>query len=127
MERDSEGLLQHWVSFVLRAGVIASAVVGVAGWIFYLSAHAGDKVAYQTFKVEPEKYRLAGPILHSASQLDIRSIMLVGILLLILTPVTRVFVSLIGFIKEKDRTYVVITILVLLLLLGSLISGNVHG
>ena len=127
MERDSEGLLQHWVSFVLRAGVLTAAAVGIFGWVIYLAAHGHDLTSYKTFTVQSAQYRLIGPILKGAIAFDIRSIMLVGVLLLILTPILRVTVSLLGFIKERDRTYVFITLIVLITLLGSMISGNVHG
>ncbi len=53
--------------------------------------------------------------------------MQLGALVLIATPVARVFVSLLGFVKEKDRTYVVITLIVLLTLLGSIVGGAIRG
>lgn len=50
--------------------------------------------------------------------------MMVAILLLLLTPIVRVIVSLLGFIKEKDRVYVVVTTVVLITLLASLTLGG---
>ena len=44
----------------------------------------------------------------------------VGLLLLIATPVVRVAVSAFGFMLERDRIYVAITLAVLLILLASL-------
>jgi uncharacterized membrane protein len=49
---------------------------------------------------------------------------MVGLLLLVATPVARVIFSAIAFALEGDRTYVVITLVVLALLLFSLLSGN---
>lgn len=47
-----------------------------------------------------------------------------GLVLLIATPVLRVFVSIIAFALEKDRVYVVITSLVLVLLILSFVLGK---
>ena len=47
-----------------------------------------------------------------------------GLLLLIATPVLRVFVSIIAFALEKDRVYVVITSVVLALLILSFVLGK---
>ena len=45
-----------------------------------------------------------------------------GLLLLIATPVARVAFSLVAFIRQRDRTYIVITTIVLGLLLYSLMG-----
>jgi uncharacterized membrane protein len=52
-----------------------------------------------------------------------RSIIQLGVLLLVATPIVRVAFSIVGFALEGDRLYVVITSLVLAILLCSLIGG----
>jgi len=47
-----------------------------------------------------------------------------GLLVLIATPVTRVAVSIVAFIRMRDRRYVVITTVVLALLLLSFFLGS---
>ncbi|MBI1333640.1 MAG: DUF1634 domain-containing protein [Armatimonadetes bacterium] len=123
MPRDTEGSMQNVVSVVLRGGVAAAALVGGIGWIGFLAAHGHDPESFSKFSPSPERYRAVGEILGGASHFDFLSIMLVGVLLLVLTPVLRVAVSLIGFVKEKDRLYVLITSIVLTTLLASLIGG----
>ena len=49
-----------------------------------------------------------------------------GLVLLIATPVARVAMSLVAFILQRDRVYVVVTSIVLALLIFSL-SGGIHG
>ncbi len=44
-----------------------------------------------------------------------------GLLLLIATPVARVGCSVVGFLRERDPTYVVLTLIVLSVLLYTLI------
>jgi uncharacterized membrane protein len=47
-----------------------------------------------------------------------------GLLLLVATPIARVALSLIGFFRQGDRKYVVITAIVLGILLFSLVGGR---
>ena len=51
---------------------------------------------------------------------DGRAIIEIGLLLLIATPVMRVAFSMVAFALEKDRLYVVLTLIVLVILLLSL-------
>lgn len=52
------------------------------------------------------------------------AVIVAGLLLLISTPVIRVLVSVFAFALEKDRAYVVITLVVFLLLLLSFVLGK---
>ena len=56
-----------------------------------------------------------------------QSIVVLGLLLLIATPVVRVAVSILGFVRSGDRRYVIITTIVLLLLLLSFALGKAGG
>jgi len=55
------------------------------------------------------------------------SIVTLGLLLLIITPVVRVAVSIFAFVYERDRTFVIITSIVLILLLLSFFLGKAGG
>ncbi len=124
MKRDTEGSLQNVVSTVLRTGVIVSASFGLLAGAYDLSLNGGKTVVFKPFRGTPEADRHVPSILQNALHLDPRALMMVGVLLLILTPIVRVVVSLAGFIKERDRIYMVVTSVVLLTLLGSLILGG---
>ena len=124
MTRDTEGSLAHVVSFVLRAGVVLASIVGVAAEGFNLALHGGDREAFRHFREEDGPDRHVGPIFRDAVHLDSRALMMVAILLLLLTPIARVAVSLVGFVRERDRVYVAVTSVVLLTLLGSLLLGG---
>jgi uncharacterized membrane protein len=50
-----------------------------------------------------------------------------GLLLLIATPVMRVAVSVLIFVHQRDWTFVVITSVVLVLLVLSFVLGRVEG
>jgi uncharacterized membrane protein len=56
-----------------------------------------------------------------------RAIVMAGLLLLIATPVLRVAISVLAFVYQRDRTFVVITSVVLALLLTSFALGRGGG
>jgi uncharacterized membrane protein len=47
-----------------------------------------------------------------------------GLLLLIATPIARVVFSVVGFVRQRDWLYVVITLVVLALLSYGLLAGS---
>jgi uncharacterized membrane protein len=115
--------IEHMVAALLRAGVIVSGSVVAAGGIYFLVRHGGEATDYHVFKVQNADVRLVPAIVHGALGGKASSLIQTGILLLIATPIARVAVSLVGFALERDRKYVVITLIVLTVLLYSLISG----
>ena len=102
------------ISGVLRGGVLLSVaiILGGAAWFFYLTASGG--LAHPSF---PDTLPA---VWHGLLALDPPSIIVVGLLVLLATPVMRVAVSIIAFALEEDRTYVIITTLVLAILLFSI-------
>ncbi len=109
---------------LLRIGVSLAALVVFAGAVVYLARHGGTAADYRLFRGEPSDLRTIGGIWHDAIALQGRGIIQLGLLLLIATPVARVAFSVFGFIEERDWLYVGITILVLVILLGSLIGSS---
>jgi uncharacterized membrane protein len=107
------------ISKSLKIGVLASAIVILIGFLMFLitgrSGYAGS--AYPTALAEIFK----GLVL-----LKPYAIILTGLFILILTPVFRVGVSVIVFLKEKDYLYVGITILVFAILIISFLLGKVE-
>lgn len=55
--------------------------------------------------------------------LKAKGIIELGVMVLIATPILRIFFSLIGFILEKDRLYIGITLIVLLVMMFSIFGG----
>ncbi len=60
-----------------------------------------------------------------AAKLQGRGWIQLGLLLLIATPVARVVFTVFAFARERDTTYVVVTLIVLGLLLCGLFGGGV--
>ena len=122
-DEDVEQLLGR----VLQAGVVLAAVVVLIGAIAYLTAHGQEPFSYHVFRGEPAALRTLGGIARDALALDSRGIVQLGVLLLLATPVARVALSVVAFARQRDRTYVLVTSLVLLLLLASLLAGRFGG
>jgi len=54
----------------------------------------------------------------------IRWCLLAAVLLLIATPIVRVFLCVVGFFSQRDRLYVAVSLMVLCVLLYSVIFGH---
>jgi uncharacterized membrane protein len=107
------------VARILVVGVITAASIVLLGGVVFLSRHGGETFDYGTFRGEPASLRAVPGILGGAFTLSGRSLIQLGILLLVATPVVRVLFSVFAFAARKDRTYIVITLFVLTnLLLG---------
>lgn len=108
---------------VLRAGVVLSAAVVLAGAAIYLARHAGEIPQYHAFRGEPGNLRTILGIVGEAKSTSGRGVIQFGLLLLIATPIARVVFSVVGFIRQRDWMYVAITAIVLTLLLYSLLTA----
>jgi len=108
---------------VLRAGVLISAAVVVCGGVVYLSGHPGVTPDYHVFRGEPGDMRSVTGIITDAKAFDGRGLIQLGVLVLIATPIARVVFSVIGFARQHDWLYVVLTLVVLTLLVYSVTTG----
>jgi len=118
------------ISNLLRIGVITSLTVVVFGLILsfirhpaYISSPEEMQRLTQIGAVFPHTW---GDLFTGLIHLQGQAVVALGLLLLILTPVTRVAVSIFAFIYQKDRTYAFITLTVLCLLLLSFVLGTVE-
>jgi uncharacterized membrane protein len=107
------------ISRMLRAGVSAAALVVLAGCILYLSQAHGIEADYRHFHGVPAPADRVAPIFEGIRHLDSRSIIQLGILLLIATPILRVAYCVFGFAAQRDKLYVLVSTIVLLVLLYS--------
>ncbi|HWD39130.1 MAG TPA: DUF1634 domain-containing protein [Fimbriimonas sp.] len=116
MPGQDEQQIDLLVSGVLKAGLIASSTLVGIGSVLYLFKHGGQRADYSHFQPVQGFLRL------SSEKLG-RSIITIGILLLVLTPVARVLLTLVAFAKLKDRRYVAIAAIVSTALIASIAGG----
>lgn len=113
------------VSFVLRAGVIVSAVIiclGLALLVVKGGLKAGERIDAAMAYPSNLRALLAGLLV-----LDPASVLALGLVALIATPFARVAISIVAFALERDWSYVVITALVLAVLVMGLVVGKNLG
>lgn len=124
----SEERVEQVMGNLLRIGVITSALVVFLGGLLYL-VHDGRQPApeLREFHGQPEQLRRPVSIFREAAALEPRSLIMLGLLLLIATPVARVIFSIAAFALQRDRLYVLFTLLVLAVLLYSLFNGYLTG
>jgi uncharacterized membrane protein len=116
--------VERVIGTLLRWGVILAAAVVLAGGIMYLARYGSTIPDFRVFRGEPSDLRTVSGIVTGAVSWHSRGLILFGLLLLIATPVTRVAFSVVAFALQRDRTYVVVTLIVLAVLLYSLASAG---
>ena len=119
MASEADLKMEIAISRMLRAGVSVAAVVVLVGWIFYLWQAHGVEPDYRHFHGVPSPADRFAPVLEGVRHLDSRSIIRLGILLLIATPIMRVAYCVYSFATQKDKVYVLISSVVLTVLLYS--------
>lgn len=113
--------LEASLATLLTAGTALAAVVLCIGGAVYLSADSAKKLDFRTF--ESSAHGSVFSVFRDAFRLDGAALMQLGVVLLILTPVARVFFTLVAFLARRDWMYVVVTIIVLSVLIYGLV-GN---
>lgn len=115
--------MEQLIGQVLRLGVLISGSVAIIGGIWYLYQQGSGQPHYTTFNGEPAGYTSLTGILKGLAQGSASEIIQLGVVILIATPIVRIFFSLVSFIIEKDRLYIVITSIVLFIILFSMFAG----
>lgn len=122
-ERWTDDDVDQLLGNLLRVGVIIATIVAVVGGILFLAQHGLEPANGRVFHGEPPELRSIGGIFRGVLALRSAAIIQLGLVLLVATPVARVAMSLVAFILQRDRTYVVVTTIVLALLIFSLTGG----
>jgi uncharacterized membrane protein len=116
--------VEQFVGRLLQVGVALSALVVMVGGAMLLIHHGAEVPSFTPFRGEPEAIRTLYGIVAGVMAADARSIIQFGLLLLISTPILRVAFTWVAFLVQRDRVYVGITTIVLVLLLYGLIYGK---
>ena len=113
------------ISLVLRTGVVLSVLVVAVGLGLMFAHHNAylpitGHFSYRrlTSRSTPFPHTFAS-LGHSIAEGDGRGVVVLGVLILILTPVLRVAVGVLSFIYDKDPPMALITLYVLAVLVGS--------
>ncbi|MCD0477657.1 MULTISPECIES: DUF1634 domain-containing protein [Chryseobacterium] len=118
--------LNRSVGNLLRLGVILSVITSLIGFV---------KLFMEGFEM-PRKYKLLdmgtssdkvwSHFWETLCKGEGMAIIQLGILMLIFTPLMRIIFALIGYLKEKDYVYVIISSIVLAIMAISFFTGYAH-
>jgi uncharacterized membrane protein len=128
---DTTRKMELAISLVLRIGVSVSVAVIAAGLALMFVHHAAyghvsGSFSYHRLTSRSTQFPHTFPQLGAALEAGQgRGVVVVGILILILTPVLRVAVSVVSFFYERDRAMTLVTLFVLAALVGSFFLGGV--
>jgi uncharacterized membrane protein len=114
--------LETIIGYTLRIGVIAAAVLVLAGGVYYLTENAFTPADYHTFHPAAKHALDLSGIVQNALALNSLGIIQLGLLVLVATPIVRVIFSVVAFALERDYLYVAVTAIVLAVLLYSFLA-----
>ncbi|MBB4805972.1 putative membrane protein [Chryseobacterium defluvii] len=118
--------LNRSVGNLLRLGVILSVITSLVGFIkLFLEGFKMPK-NYSFLDMGTSSEKVWGHFWNSLCKGEGMAIIQLGILLLIFTPLMRIVFALIGYLKEKDYTYVIISSIVLVIMAISFFTGYAH-
>lgn len=120
--RWSDERVEATIGNLLRWGVTLAGTVVLAGAVVYLVRHGYQFPNYHMFRGEPTDLKTVAGIWQLALTGHGRGLIQLGLLLLVLTPIARVAFSLVAFVKQHDRLYVVVTLVVLGVLLYGILG-----
>lgn len=128
---EQERRIEILISNLLRTGVLTSLCGIVLGGVLMFLHHpefvSSEESLQQLIGAQSAFPRTFPEILAGVAAFRGQAIATLGLLLLVATPVMRVVISIFTFIYQKDRVFVIITSVVLMLLVLSFVLGAVEG
>jgi uncharacterized membrane protein len=112
--------MEHWISHVLRGGVVLSAVVILAGGAIFLFSGPAVRDPHSFHQLVHGEYSNRSSLIDNIRGLQHHrglAVVDLGLFLLILTPVVRVAMTFALFLRQKDWVFVAVTAVVLFVLL----------
>jgi uncharacterized membrane protein len=107
---------------LLQVGVLLSSACVLVGGVLFLRTRAAGIADYRVFASEPVELRQVKSLVAALVAGRPEAIIQLGVLLLIATPIARVIFAGFSFAVERDRLYVVVSLVVL----GVLMVGLLH-
>jgi uncharacterized membrane protein len=123
MGKPTDQELDIFVAGMLRFGVTLSSLVVLAGGLLVLQHPWSAIPDYSHFQAGDISLRNFSGIFRGAVHLRAQSVIQLGLVVLIATPVARVVFCVVGFIRQRSHLYIVISSAVLVILLFSLANS----
>ena len=124
-ESSSDRQLEQFISNLLKYGVFLASAVVLFGGILYLIRYGTQPANYQFFQAKSSVLSSPKDLIADILSGHCHSIIQLGLLILVATPIARVAFSVLAFLRQRDFTYVMLTLLVLSGLIYSLVGAYV--
>lgn len=108
------------IGIMLRGGTLLSATIVLIGGVVFLARHGNSPPTVQDFTGEPLELRSIRGIVNGSFARHGRAIIALGLLVLVATPLARVALTLVAFLRQRDWIFVAITSFVLAALVSTL-------
>ncbi len=118
--------LNRSVGNLLRLGVILSVATSLVGFIKLFTEGFKMPKKYKMLDMGGSSEKVWSHFWDTLCKGEGMAIIQLGILLLIFTPLMRIIFALIGYLKEKDYIYVIISSIVLAIMAVSFFTGYAH-
>ena len=121
--------MENTIARVLRIGVLVAAIIAAVGGIMYLWLNGSEQVpdfarfSYESLPTETRRYTSVRAVADSFFSFSAEGWIMFGVLVLILTPIMRVVLALVGFVRERDWIFAGITSFVLAVIVMNSIGG----
>lgn len=125
MSQNTKKDIQQLVGNTLRIGVWLSFGITVLGLLIFLASHRGAHFEPGTLPAAPENFSFSA-LKSGLFNGDALSIIALGVLILLITPVLRVIFALYGYWLEGNKLYMLISLIVLSIIASSLFIGATH-
>lgn len=119
----SEQQFEQLLSNLLKYGVLIASTVVLLGGLLYLFRYGGEKADYHYFQGVPSELCSPTSVVTAALSGNYAAIIQLGLLLLVATPIVRVVISLLAFLRQREYIYCTISLLVLTALIYSLVGA----
>lgn len=115
--------IQKSLAKLMIGGVVLAALILLAGQIWFAEAHRTTLPGDHIFKGEPTYLENPISMIRHAFDEGVigerRSVIMIGVVLLLINPLVRVAFSIVGFSAQKDRLYTFVSAFVFAVLLIS--------
>lgn len=125
MSQFSKRDVQVLVGNTLRIGVWVSMGITLLGLVLFLAQNSSKSFDATMLAADPVNFTFSA-LIHGIMQGDALSIIQLGVLVLLITPILRIFFALYGYWQEGNKLYIIISLVVLCIIASSLFIGATH-
>jgi uncharacterized membrane protein len=112
----NDAQLQNSLARLMLTGVLVAAAIMGAGLIWFVATHEGMPPGDHVFSGEPKYFENPVSMLQRAFDVKAvghrRSLIMIGVVLLLINPLVRVAFAAVGFAAQRDKLYTAISLLV---------------